>query len=88
MKLFRMEKPVCEFTKTENNYLPEIRKVSNFPDEDVCPFPKGNFSINNYNFDEKRFGMAPLGAYEANIRLMEDGKILMACKISITIKSS
>lgn len=87
MKLFKFEKPMCEYMKTENVYLPELRECSNLPGPEACPFPKGNYTISNYNIDEKRFGMAPLGAYEANLKIMEDGKILAACKIAITIKN-
>lgn len=87
MKLYKFEKPMCEFFKTENTYLPEIREVSDLPAADVCPFPKGNYTINNYNIDEKRFGMAPLGAYEANVKLIEEGKVVVACKLSISIKN-
>ena len=36
-------KNACDFLKSENFFYSDLQKVSNMPDQTICPFPKVNF---------------------------------------------
>lgn len=84
--LFKLSKPVCEYFKSDKVVWPGLAKASNMPQNNPCPFPKGNYTIKNYVVDDSKFGPIPPGKYTAKGKLVEDGKILTQVEIISTLK--
>ena len=46
----------CDYFKNENFYYNDLLAVSNLPAKDVCPWPKGTYTIQGYAV---QFGTVP-----------------------------
>uniref|UniRef100_A0A182PJ35 MD-2-related lipid-recognition domain-containing protein n=1 Tax=Anopheles epiroticus TaxID=199890 RepID=A0A182PJ35_9DIPT len=49
------EGTLCEIIAKDEVVYPNLLEWSNLPPQDSCPFPKGNYTINNFVLDEQRF---------------------------------
>lgn len=83
--LLKTQKTVCEFIKTDKIFWNDLLKASTMPKNNPCPFPKGNYTITNYNFDESKFGPLPFGQYTARLSILEDGKLLSQSEVVLTL---
>lgn len=85
MVVFKTEKTICDYLQNEKMIYPDLVKVSNMPENPPCPFPKGNYTVNNYEIDEKKFSSIPPGKYVARLRIFEDGKLLTQGEVGATV---
>lgn len=75
--LIKSHQSICDFIKKDKIVYPDLVKVSNLPTNQPCPFPKANYTINNYIFDDSKFGPVPPGKYTGKARLVdEEGNVL------------
>uniref|UniRef100_A0A182NQW2 MD-2-related lipid-recognition domain-containing protein n=1 Tax=Anopheles dirus TaxID=7168 RepID=A0A182NQW2_9DIPT len=45
---------LCQIIAKDEVIYPQLLESSNLPPQDACPFPKGNYTIFNYVFDENK----------------------------------
>src|SRR5690349_11683004 len=82
--IIKKETKVCDFLQSEKMFYPQLVKVSNFPDPPPCPFPKGNYTIRNYELEEKKFLAFPPGKYIARLSAFEDNKKVSELEVGLT----
>uniref|UniRef100_A0A1B0ATE2 MD-2-related lipid-recognition domain-containing protein n=1 Tax=Glossina palpalis gambiensis TaxID=67801 RepID=A0A1B0ATE2_9MUSC len=51
MIVYAVEKNFCTFLKDEEDIYTPIVQASNLPAEYTCPFPKGNYTVDNYSLN-------------------------------------
>ncbi|XP_017066842.1 uncharacterized protein LOC108104980 [Drosophila eugracilis] len=67
-----MKKPFCEFIKEDKDTYPNVKKVSNLPDQGECPFPKGKYTIDKYEMQTNFLpDNAPKGDYLLQLSLID-----------------
>ncbi|XP_039498186.1 uncharacterized protein LOC120455795 [Drosophila santomea] len=67
-----VKKPFCQFIKEDEDSYPSIQKSSNLPDQDTCPFPKGKYTIDNYEMETNFLpDNAPKGDYLLQLSLLD-----------------
>nr|AOQ09420.1 CheA7a-RA [synthetic construct] len=67
-----VKKPFCQFIKEDEDSYPSIQKASNLPDQDTCPFPKGKYTIDNYELETNFLpDNAPKGDYLLQLSLLD-----------------
>jgi ganglioside GM2 activator len=84
--LIQKKHPVCEYFKKDTLIWPDLVKASNLPNNNPCPFPKGNYTIKNFVVDDSKFKALPIGKYVAKGKLIEDGKTLTLVDIVAWVK--
>ncbi|XP_052890338.1 uncharacterized protein LOC128298610 [Anopheles moucheti] len=78
---------LCDILAKDEVIYPALLEVSNLPAQDSCPFPKGNYTINNYVLDEHRFPPAlPASDWIIETIMTRDGKIGAGFRASFTTK--
>uniref|UniRef100_A0A182QA64 Uncharacterized protein n=1 Tax=Anopheles farauti TaxID=69004 RepID=A0A182QA64_9DIPT len=67
---------LCTIIANDEVIYPQLLEMSNLPPQDSCPFPKGNYTIFNYVFDEHRLPPAlPASEWLMEAIVTRDGKI-------------
>ncbi|CAO1398162.1 unnamed protein product [Diamesa serratosioi] len=74
----------CDRMKTSPNYE-DLRKVSNIPASDVCPWPKGTYEVYGYNLNIDRLPPYFVGHYMFETRFYKDGDFLNGYRLYGTI---
>lgn len=86
--LLKHEHPFCDFIKSDKLIYPDLEKSSNFPKNKPCPFPRGNYTIKNYVFDDSKIGATPPGKYRAVATAIDSlsGKVMTKCEVKATVR--
>lgn len=84
--LIRNKQPMCDFTKKDTLVWPDLIDASNLPKNRPCPFPKGNYTIDNFVINDSKFGPLPYGKFLVKGKLLEDGKTLTHIDIVAWLK--
>lgn len=88
VKVFASMSPLCDQIANDDHYYPILSKSSNFPMPAPCPFPKGEYIINNFKVDEEFLPtLLPLGEYVIEVHLMLNEEMLFGYIIHATISS-
>ena len=45
----------CKFFDDEKYFVQDVRKLSNFPPKETCPWPKGKYTIDGYEVRFQHF---------------------------------
>uniref|UniRef100_A0A182HK71 MD-2-related lipid-recognition domain-containing protein n=1 Tax=Anopheles arabiensis TaxID=7173 RepID=A0A182HK71_ANOAR len=70
------EGTLCEIIAKDELIYPNLLETSNMPPQDACPFPKGNYTINNFVMDEQRLPPAvPASDWLIETIITRGGKI-------------
>ncbi|XP_037040759.1 uncharacterized protein LOC119077643 [Bradysia coprophila] len=66
---------ICKFCATNTNFYPRFQTFTNFPDANTCPFPKGNYTIKDYTFDDQLLpANVPTGTYVVKTTFSKDNQ--------------
>ncbi|ALC49794.1 CheA7a [Drosophila busckii] len=49
--VMNVNKPFCQFISEDEDTYPHLQAASNLPEKGECPFPKGEYSIDNYELE-------------------------------------
>lgn len=85
--LMRNEYPVCDYIKKDTLIWPLLEKSSDLPKNKPCPFPKGNYTIDNFEIDDSKFGPLPSGRYLGRVKIVGDGKMLMQVDVYASLNN-
>ncbi|KAH8345311.1 hypothetical protein KR067_000080 [Drosophila pandora] len=81
--VMNVNKPFCQFINEDKDTYPEIQKSSNLPEQGSCPFPKGQYKIDNYEMETNFLpDDAPKGDYIIELSL-QDREIPVAGLVAI-----
>lgn len=61
----------CDYIKADQLVWADLENASNIPKNKPCPFPKGNYTIKNYVFNDSKIKAVPPGRYRAVGSLMD-----------------
>lgn len=68
-------------------FTPGVIAASNIPKSPHCPFPRGNYTIENYIVDESKVPPSPVGKFLLKLSLKdEDEKVLTSLEIVASVK--
>ncbi|EDS33061.1 conserved hypothetical protein [Culex quinquefasciatus] len=85
--LLRKENPMCEYMDSERMFLPHLREVSNLPPAGVCPFPKINITVDDFEFNESMFPpIIPAGTYKLRSRVFEEERQIIGMEFVVSIR--
>lgn len=85
-QIYNLRENYCKYWDTEESFLPALRTFSNLPEKGACPFPKGQFTIKDYEFTEEQFPkIIPPGDYLVRFSVSEDDKLLWGAEVFLTI---
>lgn len=85
-KLMVQQQVFCDYYNKDTMMMPSIRNASNLPEPSGCPFPKGKYTIDNF---EARVPEAlPLGPgdYSLRVACISGSHQLMAAELKFTIE--
>ncbi|EDW78509.1 uncharacterized protein Dwil_GK16147 [Drosophila willistoni] len=72
MLVMNVNKPFCQFVNEDTDTYPYLKEASNLPDQGGCPFPKGEYTINNYELETNFLpDDAPKGDYLIELTTMD-----------------
>ncbi|XP_058060337.1 uncharacterized protein LOC131211018 [Anopheles bellator] len=78
---------VCKLISGDEYIYPQMLNYSNLPSKDTCPFPKGNYTVNDFVVDERKLpAIIPPGEWLIVVKLMRDGKLGAGYRINFTTK--
>lgn len=78
---------LCEFLKSDTMFTPGVIAASNLPKSHPCPFPRGNYTIENYIVDESKVPPSPIGKFLLKLSMKdEDDKVLTSLEIEASVK--
>ncbi|KAH8338805.1 hypothetical protein KR074_000406 [Drosophila pseudoananassae] len=81
--VMNVNKPFCQFINEDQDTYPEVQKSSNLPEQGNCPFPKGQYKIDNYEMETNFLpDDAPKGDYIIELSL-QDREIPVAGLVAI-----
>ncbi|XP_039433811.1 uncharacterized protein LOC120416193 [Culex pipiens pallens] len=81
------EKGYCQVLEGDSGVMHRLRELSNLPPPGTCPFPRGKYTINNYELDETQLPIAvPPGQYSLVIKMVEANQVKAGYTIKVTIK--
>lgn len=87
-KVMASATPLCEQIQNDDKYYPILAKVSNFPMPAPCPYPKGEYFINNFKVDEEFLpSLLPLGEYLVEVQLVLADEVIFGYNVYSTVTS-
>ncbi|XP_022232850.2 uncharacterized protein LOC111081170 [Drosophila obscura] len=70
--VMNMKKPFCKFVNEDEKTYPYLQKASNMPEQGDCPFPKGQYKIDNYELETEFLpDDAPKGDYLLEFTILD-----------------
>ncbi|XP_016983350.1 uncharacterized protein LOC108047611 [Drosophila rhopaloa] len=86
LMVMNVNKPFCQFIKEDKDTYPHIQKVSNLPEPETCPFPKGKYSIDKYEMETNFLpDDAPKGDYLLELSLQDRGIPVAGIVATVTL---
>lgn len=84
--VMNVNKPFCEFVNEDVDTYPNLQKKSNMPEQGDCPFPKGKYTIDNYELETTFLpDDAPKGDYLLELTLLDNEASLSGLVASVTL---
>ncbi|KAH8355457.1 hypothetical protein KR084_009642 [Drosophila pseudotakahashii] len=84
--VFSTTKPLCQFIKEDEDTYPQLREVSNLPEQERCPFPKGKYQIDNYKVETNFLpDGSPKGDYKLQLSLLDREIPVSGLEVIVTL---
>ncbi|XP_050100880.1 uncharacterized protein LOC126581342 [Anopheles aquasalis] len=78
---------LCQVIAGDELVYPQLLQVSDFPPKGTCPFPKGNYTIDEYVLDERSLPpFIPPGEWLVEIKMLRDGLLGGGYGVQFTVK--
>lgn len=78
--------PLCNQIQNDEKYYPILAKSSNLLMPAPCPYPKGEYFINNFKVDEEFLPtLMPRGEYLVEVQLVLEDEVVFGYNIIATI---
>ncbi|EDW00399.1 uncharacterized protein LOC6565032 [Drosophila grimshawi] len=84
--VMNMNKPFCQFVNEDEDTYPYLLEVSNLPVPGDCPFPKGKYTIENYQLATTFLpDDAPKGDYLLELNILDNEIPVAGIFASVTL---
>ncbi|XP_064555917.1 uncharacterized protein CheA7a [Drosophila montana] len=84
--VMNVNKPFCQFVNEDVDTYPHLQKKSNMPEQGDCPFPKGKYTIDNYELETTFLpDDAPKGDYLLELKMLDNDLGVAGLLASVTL---